>query len=164
MKWIVVMACMAACLPAASAGQFDAAEATIRAQLLDPQSAQFTDVRNGRQDGVVCGMVNAKNRMGGYVGPHPFIVAASGHGSSFTPPRDAAFRDFWWMFKNGQSSPDAVAERISEISVGCSLTTQWNALCAAPDAQLHASSFCEYFGKKDEAKNLLNALANRYGN
>ena len=50
-------------------------QAAAMAKLNDPESARFSDVKvvttNGRQ--IVCGHVNAKNRMGGYDGAKPFM-------------------------------------------------------------------------------------------
>ena len=40
--------------------------------LVDPQSAQFSDVNTS--GGATCGLVNSKNRMGGYTGQKSFIV------------------------------------------------------------------------------------------
>ena len=40
-------------------------------QLVDPESAQFSELRLTR-DGSVCGLINAKNSFGGYVGFKPF--------------------------------------------------------------------------------------------
>lgn len=39
----------------------------------DPEATRFRDVRRGRS-GKVCGLVNAKNAMGGYVGYTEFVV------------------------------------------------------------------------------------------
>jgi hypothetical protein len=49
-------------------------------QLLDAESAQFTDGRAYRTDNrrSFCGSVNGKNRFGGYVGPQPYVIAADG--------------------------------------------------------------------------------------
>ncbi len=49
----------------------------VTANLFDPYSAHIEDVTSGRdlaKPGVVtfCGQLNAKNRMGGYVGARPF--------------------------------------------------------------------------------------------
>lgn len=49
----------------------EAQEATAQ-KLIDPSSAQFRDVR--WNDETVCGEVNAKNRMGGYVGFKQFYA------------------------------------------------------------------------------------------
>jgi hypothetical protein len=43
-------------------------KATIRAQLSDPDSAQFRNIRKGNDSLSWCGEVNAKNRLGGFVG------------------------------------------------------------------------------------------------
>ncbi len=53
------------------------AEDAVRAVLADPESACFSRLFVSRQSGlpVVCGMVNAKNRFGGYVGDRPFYSA-----------------------------------------------------------------------------------------
>ena len=62
------------------------AEADIRAQLIDPESARFTwagsyyrgelkVLLGARTQGYVgCGTVNSRNRMGGYVGATPFAI------------------------------------------------------------------------------------------
>lgn len=53
------------------------AKALVREQLIDPESARFEDVVVTRASGggrAVCGWVNAKNRMGGYVGQEVFLV------------------------------------------------------------------------------------------
>ncbi|WAJ29331.1 hypothetical protein [Antarcticirhabdus aurantiaca] len=55
-------------------------EAAVRKKLLDPDSAQFQDVRASVSDSgliTVCGKVNAKNQYGGYSGRklfHTFIA------------------------------------------------------------------------------------------
>lgn len=46
----------------------------VRLKLADPNSAEFDAV--AEKDGVTCGLVNAKNRVGGYVGFRAFIVQA----------------------------------------------------------------------------------------
>jgi hypothetical protein len=60
------------------------AQKIIRAKLLDPDSARFSDVRestgidlkNNRVN-TICGKVNSKNRMGGYDGDRFFYVIGS---------------------------------------------------------------------------------------
>jgi hypothetical protein len=42
--------------------------------LLDKESARFDKVLYSRENAIVCGYVNAKNKMGGYVGYRRFIV------------------------------------------------------------------------------------------
>nr|WP_315467126.1 hypothetical protein [uncultured Undibacterium sp.] len=57
--------------------QFKAKNA-VREILNDPESARFEGLFSNRKTGAVCGYVNAKNRMGGYVGRQLFIVSSNG--------------------------------------------------------------------------------------
>ena len=52
----------------------------VRSALKDPTSAQFEDVRAADGEGVVCGLVNAKNSYGGYTG---FKIFLSNEGQVF---------------------------------------------------------------------------------
>lgn len=54
------------------------AKNAVRGMLNDPESAQFEGLFSNRKTGSVCGYVNAKNRMGGYVGKQLFIVSSNG--------------------------------------------------------------------------------------
>jgi hypothetical protein len=49
------------------------AKDAITAQLTDPESVRFQDVRFFEKSETVCGFVNTKNRMGGYTGFTPFV-------------------------------------------------------------------------------------------
>lgn len=51
------------------------AKAVLAKVLFDPYSAVYDGVRiiNDGRDHLVCGTVNAKNRLGGYVGAKPFL-------------------------------------------------------------------------------------------
>mgnify|MGYP006929489890 CR=1 FL=1 len=63
-------------------GQIAAMHAAVRRVLKDPESGRFGEHRAGRGgDGilVVCGLVNAKNSYGGYVGMKPFTGGFSGN-------------------------------------------------------------------------------------
>ena len=50
----------------------EAAKKSIEERLLDPSSVQYRNVK-AYSENVVCGEVNGKNTMGGYVGYKPFI-------------------------------------------------------------------------------------------
>jgi hypothetical protein len=64
------------------------AENAVRAQLTDPQSAQF---RNIVQKGeYICGEVNSKNQQGGYAGFRHFYIAERGKGAVRIDPRSWA--------------------------------------------------------------------------
>src|SRR6266404_1589196 len=54
------------------------AKAQLGKFLFDPYSAQYEDVREIKTEigAMVCGLVNAKNRMGAYVGRKPFYYTS----------------------------------------------------------------------------------------
>jgi hypothetical protein len=54
------------------AGCDGTAERAVRDQLIDPASAEFSEVTT--KGNVTCGLVNSKNRMGGYTGRQVFFV------------------------------------------------------------------------------------------
>lgn len=54
------------------------AEQTVKTDLKDPDSAKFRQVKHFRETGGTCGLVNAKNSMGGYVGDVRFVVQKDG--------------------------------------------------------------------------------------
>jgi hypothetical protein len=79
------LACCAKPLPSTPVSLTDANEAAIqngvRSSLKDPESARIRALAASQtSDGVihVCGMVNARNSFGGYVGDQPFIGQLAG--------------------------------------------------------------------------------------
>jgi hypothetical protein len=50
----------------------------VRVALVDPESARFQDVRAYPETNGGCGLVNARNRMGGYTGFTRFIALSGG--------------------------------------------------------------------------------------
>ncbi|AVS67875.1 hypothetical protein C8245_21345 [Paracidovorax avenae] len=91
MKRILFAAAAVAVL--ASCGSHGEAKDAIRKLLNDPESAQFTDLKNGKNKGDVCGMVNAKNRMGGYVGATPFFYEKASETSAIVRAPKTAISD-----------------------------------------------------------------------
>lgn len=55
----------------------DPVEGAVKAELRDPASARFRNVRT-MASGITCGEVNAKNAVGGYSGFQKFIVDRRG--------------------------------------------------------------------------------------
>ncbi|NRR28864.1 hypothetical protein HSX11_01575 [Oxalobacteraceae bacterium] len=55
---------------------FEMAKQKILAMLNDPESARFKSVAKSPSSGAICGLVNAKNPMGGYPGFQRFIVTS----------------------------------------------------------------------------------------
>lgn len=78
MRKIIFIALFAATLCGCTDGNISKARDAVRRNLNDADSAQFRNERVFHVDGstIVCGEVNAKNRMGGYVGFQAFIVRA----------------------------------------------------------------------------------------
>lgn len=77
-----------------------ARENAVAAQMRDPASVQFRDVRAGRQ--TLCGEINAKNGFGGYVGFRRFIATfAPGDGPSmdFGPADPVSQSDYQDLIK-----------------------------------------------------------------
>ena len=48
-------------------------EKNVKKNLIDPESARFTNITFHRDTGAGCGVVNSKNKMGGYAGETEFI-------------------------------------------------------------------------------------------
>jgi hypothetical protein len=67
----------------------NAVESAVRARLIDPQSALFSEVETHGE--TTCGFVNSKNSLGGYVGPQAFVyhdgvvIFATDEDASHTP-------------------------------------------------------------------------------
>jgi hypothetical protein len=70
---------MAGCMQDKDAQLIDDAKASVRASLIDPASATFEGLRvvsvvkDEHDRRIVCGLVNAKNRLGGYGGRRLFM-------------------------------------------------------------------------------------------
>jgi len=53
----------------------EALQAKVAAELTDPGSAQFRNIKLNATKEFLCGEINGKNQMGGYVGFVPFAVS-----------------------------------------------------------------------------------------
>lgn len=58
----------------ASPKELSAIRASLQEQLFDADSAKFMHVQVNADQTIACGLVNAKNRYGAYVGFRPFMV------------------------------------------------------------------------------------------
>jgi len=67
---ILPLAALAGCqfIPGTEASKLAAGEVQVREALTDPESATFRNTSYHGATKAVCGEVNAKNRMGGFVG------------------------------------------------------------------------------------------------
>jgi len=104
------------------------AQEAIKRLLNDPESAKFADVITGN-DGNVCGRVNAKNRMGGYVGTVPFFYQAKVKYAAIVPPvEDSDFRSLWLSIKLRSTLTD----ELTTLNTKCMHMSQWSDVCGSP--------------------------------
>jgi hypothetical protein len=98
-----------------------------------PESARFTEMQVTTA-GNVCGYVNAKNKMGGYVGKTPFYYRANGEVAVVTPLEDSDFRSFLWNMTNRDSE-----KRFADLNQRCTAIRQWKEVCGFgyPGGELH---------------------------
>jgi hypothetical protein len=89
-----------------AADEFAAAKAAMSRKLTDPESARFTDLfKSSGATPVVCGMVNSKNRMGGYGGATGFV---------YIPPENLAVLMF-----NGEADPGPASYGLKAYYSNC---------------------------------------------
>lgn len=127
----LAVAALSACnaIPGTSAYKIDHAQQEAAKNLIDPSSAQFRSVRVGK-NGSVCGEINAKNRMGAYVGFSRWVAQSSPSQPSgwlaqvdpqFDPSEKASADDFCASLRSsGYSSASTIAsacERAQEQSM-----------------------------------------------
>ncbi|QNK65830.1 hypothetical protein [Variovorax sp. PAMC26660] len=102
------------------------AESGVKLLLNDPGSATFTEVQPGAAKGNFCGLVNAKNRMGGYVGNTPFFYEKSSTTSAIVqPPRTEDFQMYWLSIRSKSSS----VEELMQLHQKCDLVARWKSVC-----------------------------------
>ncbi len=80
MRTIILVISMVYMASPAAADQVETAKAAVLGKLKDPESARFRNIRSVGDQGavgeIVCGEVNARNAMGGYVGFRKFHYSA----------------------------------------------------------------------------------------
>lgn len=91
-KFSVALSC-AVVLTACNVASGDSSEVAkmksiVKNVLTDGESAQFSDVKYYKSTNFGCGFVNAKNKLGGYVGKKKFIVSLEQNAADIDPDRD----------------------------------------------------------------------------
>lgn len=81
----VLVLVMIGCAYAYATRDTRAAKSAVTEQLKDPDSAQFSGLRESSDGKHICGYVNAKNSFGGYVGERPFFVIKSARFARLQP-------------------------------------------------------------------------------
>lgn len=111
----------------------NAAKDAVKAVLNDPDSAKFGTLQAGNQPGDVCGFVNAKNRMGGYVGETPFVYVKSNESAFLVNPvAERDFRMLWSSIQGGSFSED-----LDKVTGQCKAIQQWNSACKTSMTEHH---------------------------
>lgn len=114
------------------------AQKAVKSLLNDPDSAQFFDVqRNGEN---VCGLVNAKNRMGGYVGKTPFMYTG-GNAVIAQQVTESDLRSVWRSIKTDGELGDAVME----VVLKCRWAKLWQSACGYEYPPGYKADVCEVF-------------------
>lgn len=104
------------------------AKTAVKALLNDPESAQFSSLQPGKGKGDVCGLVNAKNRMGGYVGNTPFMYEKALVSATIVPATDEQdFRALWLDMK-----ANIVGESLTAVMSRCQNLARWETVCTTP--------------------------------
>ena len=102
-------------------GSEEKAKRAVTEQLIDPVSAQFRNVHSLGES--VCGEVNAKNKMGAYVGFVRFVVSTSTYDAQIDPQFNytdlMSARDLCTQTRSNEyssvSTTISVCDRVSEL-------------------------------------------------
>ena len=150
-----VLACMVAGCDYLPTEENEAKNA-VKAVLFDPDSAKFSGIRKGRRAGVWCGLVNAKNKMGGYVGNKGFAYrgAPGGGDVDFAPEEDAPTQEeFEKFFMDLYTGEGGVTDSHSKLSDRCFKAKVFDGLCGPESSPKKFAKSCNLFF--DEEKNLV---------
>lgn len=86
---LIISLALAGCSPGPSdSDKLEKMKSIIKETLIDGESAQFSDLKYYKSTNFGCGFVNAKNKMGGYVGKKKFIVSLEQNASEIDPDRE----------------------------------------------------------------------------
>ena len=103
------------------------AREAVRNQLIDPDSAKFRNEETAEKGAVVCGEMNAKNRMGGYTGFAPYIHAAiASKSASIISPGSPDFIAYLRMEDSGSEQDMSLTH---EVKNACDFVSTWELLC-----------------------------------
>lgn len=113
--------------------------------LLDPGSAKITILK--KEGNAICGVVNAKNRMGAYVGSTPFLI--DGDYPSPVLWQEPTVSDYSTWSRDGSSS--AGHEAYERLENGCAFKARWSKSCSAESAAalVYNEDLCKAWRAKD---------------
>lgn len=103
------------------------AREAVKAELTDPDSAQFRNEEESAKGSVTCGEVNSRNRMGGYVGFTRYIYVRVGDKPTATiSPGDPDFDEYDRYKENEYLQPDEA----QKVRNACIFVVAWETLCS----------------------------------
>ena len=107
-------------------GIINDAKRKVPKSLIDPSSAIFNSVYENKATGAVCGLVNSKNRMGGYAGATPFTYHDT-TGVTFVrdQPKESDFERYFQNFKYAE------IEEYLQLENKCKKFDLWEKQCGA---------------------------------
>lgn len=118
----------------------------VREQMLDPQAARIVILET--HQGAVCGTVNGKNAMGGYVGARPF-VAWGPVASVFSQPPSLDDVRMLLRMEKGADRDDLILR----IGRDCELPKLWRADCKRPFPAVEGEAhLCQLWSAGQTAK------------
>ena len=93
----------------------------FRGDLLDPKAAQIEIHKIGYfVSKAACGTINAKNSLGGYVGPRPFVITFTGLPPTMKLEEKAVVGDGWEPGPYNRSFEAYAGEQAEIVSELCS--------------------------------------------
>jgi len=130
------------------------AQKAVKEILYNPDGAKFSDMHQGAAPGSVCGLVNAKNRLGAYVGKERFFYDGYVAGIA-SPVSDKDFHRLWLSLGRSFFNED-----YKTTSAKCKLVAKWESVCGGtyPDQQ----PLCRIF-EMDEPRDFIKALDEKFG-
>lgn len=138
-----------------SCGTEGDAKDAVKRLLNDPDSARFEGLNPGVSKKDICGYVNAKNRMGGYVGNAPFFYEDSIRAATILAPADSRrFRMLWLGIKTSN-----FRDEMSELTMSCMAIDRWQPICGT-SAPVERDPLCSTL--LSDGKNLYQALKKEF--
>lgn len=103
----------------------------VAAQLIDSDSAKFDSLFKGKSECNYCGLVNGKNKMGGYSGLYPFIFEATSNTVLIisSPIKKRDFESYYYSLSSNSSHSSDDVDEYLKFKNGCDFPTKWEAIC-----------------------------------
>jgi hypothetical protein len=144
---VVGLACLSAACDRVPGTPQNRARVALKPYLIDPSSAKIEIIKASAES--VCGTVNAKNRMGAYVGAMPFVVE-----SKYSDP--VVFSEptiFDFTLWNDSPNSSSGREAYQRLENGCTFRSRWAASCdsSTANAIMVDEQLCRLWNTEDYA-------------